>query len=64
MFLRVDNDGFVEGFKRTRIFNLHSPDGIVGIEQWLPYISYIGKMNIKLNIPLREKLRSLNIITL
>ena len=31
----------------TRIFNLYSPKGIVGIEQWLPYISHIGKMNSK-----------------
>ena len=31
----------------TRVFNLYSPEGIVGIEQWLPYISYIGKMNSK-----------------
>ena len=31
----------------TRIFNLYSPVGIVGIEQWLPYISHIGKMNSK-----------------
>lgn len=31
----------------TRIFNLYSPVGITGIEQWLPYITYIGKMNSK-----------------
>lgn len=31
----------------TRTFNLYSPKGIVGIEQWLPYISHIGKMNSK-----------------
>ena len=31
----------------TRIFNLYSPEGIAGIEQWLPYISHIGKMNSK-----------------
>ena len=31
----------------TRIFNLYSLEGIVGIEQWLPYISHIGKMNSK-----------------
>ena len=33
----------------TRIFNLYSPEGIVGIEQWLPYISHIGKMNSKVD---------------
>ena len=32
----------------TRIFNLYSPEGIIGIEQWLPYISHIGKMNSKI----------------
>ena len=31
----------------TRVFNIYSPEHIVGIEQWLPYISYIGKMNSK-----------------
>lgn len=31
----------------TRTFNLYHPKGIVGIEQWLPYISHIGKMNSK-----------------
>ena len=31
----------------TRTFNLYSPVGIVGIEQWLPYITHIGKMNSK-----------------
>lgn len=31
----------------TRMFNLYSPVGIVGIEQWLPYITHIGKMNSK-----------------
>lgn len=31
----------------TRLFNLYSPEGITGIEQWLPYISHIGKMNSK-----------------
>ena len=31
----------------TRIFNLYSPEDIVGIEQWIPYISHIGKMNSK-----------------
>lgn len=36
----------------TRIFNLYSPIGIVGIEQWLPYISYIGKMNSKVDYTL------------
>lgn len=36
----------------TRIFNLYSPIGIVGIEQWLPYISYIGKMNSKVEYTL------------
>lgn len=36
----------------TRIFNLRSADGIVGIEQWLPYISYIGKMNSKVEYTL------------
>lgn len=32
----------------TGIFNLYSLEGIVGIEQWLPYISHIGKMNSKI----------------
>lgn len=32
----------------TRIFNLYSPEGIIGIEQWLPYISHVGKMNSKI----------------
>lgn len=36
----------------TRIFNLYSPIGIAGIEQWLPYISYIGKMNSKVDYTL------------
>ena len=31
----------------TRIFNLYSPNDISGIEQWLAYISHIGKMNSK-----------------
>lgn len=31
----------------TRIFNIYSPAEIVGIEQWLPHISHIGKMNSK-----------------
>lgn len=35
----------------TRIFNLYSPIGIVGIEQWLPYIKNIGKMNSKVEFP-------------
>jgi len=30
-----------------RIFNLYSPEGTVGIEQWLPYITHIGKMSSK-----------------
>lgn len=29
----------------TRLFNLYSPEGVVGLEQWLPYMSHIGKMN-------------------
>lgn len=31
----------------TRVFNLYPPEGIVGIGQWLPYISHIGKMSSK-----------------
>lgn len=29
----------------TRKFSLHSPEEIVGIERWLPYIKYIGRMD-------------------
>ena len=31
----------------TRVFNLYYPNDIAGIEQWLPYITHIGKMNSK-----------------
>lgn len=38
----------------TRKFSLHSPENIVGIEQWVPHIEHIGRMdsiveNIKTN---------------
>lgn len=36
----------------TRIFNLYSPEGIVGIETWLSYISHIGKMCAKVQYKL------------
>ena len=36
----------------TRTFNLYSPEGIAGIEQWLPYICHIGKMNTRVEYTL------------
>lgn len=43
----VKDKAFNSSRIETRTFNLYSPSGIVGIEQWLSYISYIGKMNSK-----------------